>query len=276
MYTQFNIDSRVRNVIVGSALLALAGCSDSDPVPVETPADTNLTAFTISADASQEIPANASAATAAGTFTLDQTTLALTGSVTVTGTVATAAHIHGGLAGGNGGVVMALEVDGATISVPADTTLAADQMQSMLNGEYYLNIHSAEFGGGEIRDQLTRPGLEVIQVSLSGDNEVPAVTSTASGTGYVTLDTTTGAMRVQVITTGITTPTASHVHTAVAGENGGVLFALTQDEGVVGNFAGSVETLEAAALTTVLDGGTYINVHSAENAGGELRGQIVR
>lgn len=271
MYSSFNINHKFRNALLASALLTLAGCSDSD-----TPAvDTNIASFAVLADAGQEIPTNDSAATATGTLTLDQTTLALSGSVTVTGTDATAAHIHEGAAGTNGGVIIELVVDGATISVPAGTSLAADQMESMLNGDYYINIHSAAFLGGEIRDQLTRPGLEVILVTLSGDNEVPVVTSQGSGTGYVTLDTATGSMQVQVVTTGITTPNAAHVHTGIAGENGDVLFALTQDAAEVGSFNGSVDTLEAAALTSVVDGGTYLNVHSAENASGELRGQIV-
>ena len=276
MYGSLNIDHKVRNGLLAIMVLTLAGCSDSNTTTEEAPSDPNLVSFAISADAGQEIPTNTSTATATGTLTLDQTTMALSGSVAVTGTDATVAHLHESVAGSNGGVIISLEVDGATISVPESTAIAADQMQSMLAGNYYINIHSAAFAGGEIRDQLTRPGLEVIQVTLSGDNEVPAVTSQGSGTGYVTLDTVTGAMQVRIITTGIITPTVAHIHTGAAGANGGVLFALTPDEAEVGNFAGSLDSLEAADLTSVLDGGTYLNVHSAENTGGELRGQIVR
>ena len=275
MYQQRMIKRALPTGILAAALLALAGCSDSD-TPTEEAADTNVVSFAVSADASQEIPSNASTGSATGTFTLDQTTGALVGSVTVVETEATAAHIHEGVAGSNGGVILALDIDGTTITVPESTVIAADQIESMLSGGYYLNIHSAANPAGEIRDQLTRPGLEVIQVALTGDNEVPAVTTEATGTGYVTLDTETGAMQVRVITTGIITPTASHVHTGIAGENGGVLFPLIQDEAEVGNFAGAVATLEPAPLTAVLDGGTYLNVHSAEVASGELRGQIVR
>jgi hypothetical protein len=260
----------VKTSIFAGVLLALAGCSDSD-MPA---ADANVVSFAISADAGQVMPTNPSTGAATGTLTLNQMTLAMSGTVMVTGTEATVAHIHEGIAGTSGGVILELVVDGATISVPESTTIAADQMQKMLSGEYYLNIHSTTYPSGEIRDQLTKPGIEVIQVALSGDNEVPAVVSQGSGTGYVTLDTATGFMQVQVITTGITTPTVAHVHTGIVGANGLPLFELTQDAAEVGNYAGTA-TLEAAALTSVQDGGTYLNVHSAESPAGELRGQIV-
>jgi hypothetical protein len=273
MYKSMMTKNVLKTSIFAGALLALAGCSDSDTPVAEAP-DANMVSFAISADAAQVIPTNASTGTAAGTLTLDQMSLGLSGSITVTGTEVTVAHIHEGIAGSTGDLILELTVDGATVSIPESTILAADQMQSMLNGDYYLNIHSTAFPDGEIRDQLTAPGIEVVQVALSGDNEVPAITSPGSGTGYVTLDTATGSMQVRVITTGITTPNAAHVHTGIVGANGAALFALTQDTAEVGIFTGS-ETLDAAALASVVAGGTYFNIHSAENASGELRGQIV-
>ncbi|MFT4727721.1 MAG: hypothetical protein ACI9UN_002219 [Granulosicoccus sp.] len=103
---------------------------------------------------------------------------------------------------------------------------------------------------------MSGPGINVIQVTLSGDNEVPAVTSQGSGTGYVTLDTTSGAMRVQILTSGVITPEAAHVHTGIAGENGDVLFALPQNESELSNYSGS-DTLDAAGIATALAGGLY-------------------
>lgn len=272
MYKSMISTKALRISIVAGALLALAGCSDSDS-PTEEIVDTTMVSFAVSADAGQEVPPNPSTGMATGTLTLDQTSGALTGSVMVTDTMATAAHIHTGSAGVNGDVLITLDLDGTTISVPEMTMLTADQMQSMLDGDFYLNIHSVAYTSGELRDQLTGPGVQVIQVMLSGDNEVPPVTSQGSGTGYVTLNTTTGAMQVQVLTTGITTPNAAHVHTGLADANGDVLFPLTQDESEIGNFSGS-DTLDTAGIATAVAGGLYLNVHSAENTSGELRGQI--
>jgi hypothetical protein len=95
-------------------------------------------------------------ATGSGAFTLNTTTGALSGSVTIAGMTATMAHIHEGEAGVNGGVVIALTegMDGMW-SVPADTTLTEAQMTTMEAGGYYTNFHSAAFTSGEIRGQVT-------------------------------------------------------------------------------------------------------------------------
>jgi len=259
--------------VAASLLLLIAGCSDSDSTTDGDDMAPSLTTISISATGTQEIPVNDSVGSATGTLRLDAATGALTGTITTDITVS-ASHFHEGIAGTNGEVVLQLDVNDSTISVPESTILTADQIQTLLSGSYYINIHSAEFPGGELRDQIAPAGIEVVQVALSGANEVPPVETAASGTGYVTLDSTTGAMQVVVHTTGLITPSASHIHTAAAGETGDVLLPLTQDEAEVGNFAGSVSELSAGELESVMSGDTYINVHSAEVPSGELRGQI--
>ena len=80
----------------------------------------------------------------------------MTGSVTITGMTASMAHIHEGEAGVNGGVLLGLTggTDGMW-SVPANTTLTADQMGVMADGGLYTNFHSDAFPSGEIRGQIT-------------------------------------------------------------------------------------------------------------------------
>lgn len=269
----------VRQVLMSlGLLLAVAACSsdNDDSNDSNPPAGSDSIAFSVAADGTQEIPATGSAASATGTLTLDQTTGALTGSVTTTGVTTDAAHIHDGFAGTNGGVILMLDVDGATVSVPDGTVLTADQQATMLAGGYYVNIHSAAIPTGEIRGQLAPAGITVLQVALAGSSEVPAVTSAGAGTAYLTVDDTTGAAVINVITTGLTTPTAAHLHGGFAGSNGGVLEALEQDAAEVGNFSSSAGTvLSAENLASLLGGGTYINVHTDEVPSGELRGQVL-
>jgi len=79
----------------------------------------------------------------------------VSGTVKVTGMVATAAHIHKGAAGQNGPVVLPLvKLDDTTWGVPASTEISEANYQSYLNGEYYINVHSEKYPGGEIRGQL--------------------------------------------------------------------------------------------------------------------------
>ena len=108
-------------------------------------------------------------------------------------------------------------------------------------------------------------------VTLSGANEVPAVTTSASGTGSVTVkDDKSVAGKITV--SGMT-PTAAHIHEGAAGKNGPVAVPFTKT---------GDNTFEAAAGAKLTDaqyqaykaGNLYVNVHSAKNPDGEIRAQL--
>ena len=66
-----------------------------------------------------------------------------------------AAHIHVGAAGVNGPVIIPLAGGpGGVWSVPPGAKLTAEQMEAYKAGGLYVNLHSAEPKGGEIRTQL--------------------------------------------------------------------------------------------------------------------------
>ena len=66
-----------------------------------------------------------------------------------------AAHIHIGAAGVNGPIIVPLANTAVDVwSVPANTRLSADHYAAFKRGELYVNAHSAQFPGGEIRAQL--------------------------------------------------------------------------------------------------------------------------
>lgn len=101
-----------------------------------------------------EVPAVATKATGSGTiiFNSDKT---LSGSVTTAGVAATAAHIHLGKTGTNGPVIITLVRDGDNgWKVPEGARLDESQYRAYMNGELYVNVHSAAHKGGEIRGQL--------------------------------------------------------------------------------------------------------------------------
>lgn len=75
------------------------------------------------------------------------------------------AHIHGGAAGSNGGVVVPLMFAGTTSgNVTGTATVRTTFADSMANGLSYVNIHTSAYPGGEIRAQL---GDLVLPVKLS-------------------------------------------------------------------------------------------------------------
>ena len=110
------------------------------------------------------------------------------------------------------------------------------------------------------------------KVTLSGSEEVPAVTTSASGSGTITINadkTVSGS----VTTTGIAA-VAAHIHEAPAGKNGPVIVPLAKSaDGNTWSVAAGAR-LTDAQYDSYKAGNLYVNVHSAAHKGGELRGQL--
>jgi len=102
----------------------------------------------------KEVPPVKTAASGSGTITINSD-MTVAGSVTTMGVAGTMAHIHQAAAGTNGPVIVPLTKSGdATWSVPAGAKLSDAQYRAYKAGELYVNVHSAENKGGEIRGQL--------------------------------------------------------------------------------------------------------------------------
>lgn len=103
---------------------------------------------------SQEVPPVTTSASGGGTITVGADK-SVSGSVTTTGVVGIAAHIHQAAAGQNGPVIVPLAKTGDNVwSVPAGAKLTDDQNAAFKAGNLYVNVHSAANKGGEIRGQL--------------------------------------------------------------------------------------------------------------------------
>jgi CHRD domain len=116
------------------------------------------TVYTMQLNGALEVPANASAATGNVTVTLDQATRGILIDGTFAGLTSpvTAAHIHGPApAGMNAAIIIPLTITGTTDgTVSATTTMDQAQMDMMLGGMTYVNIHSTNYPAGEIRAQV--------------------------------------------------------------------------------------------------------------------------
>ena len=109
-----------------------------------------------------------------------------------------------------------------------------------------------------------------LNLTLSGAEEVPAVTTAAKGSGTITIG-DDGAVSGSVTTTGIA-GTAAHIHEGAPGKSGPVAVALTKDGDSFKVPAGA--KLSDAQLASFKAGNLYVNVHSAANPKGELRAQL--
>jgi hypothetical protein len=126
---------------------------------------------------------------------------------------------------------------------------------------------------------------------LHGGNEIPAINTGAAGTATVSLNATTGVLtyRVDVYNMPVGT-TAGHFHVGAPGVAGPTVINFTVATGISNDYA-ITGTATSANLTlraaqgigswddfqqALLLGNMYINVHSTNNPGGEIRGQVVR
>ncbi|GGW95629.1 CHRD domain-containing protein [Alteromonas halophila] len=188
---------------------------------------------------------------------------------------ATAAHIHTGYAGETGGVVVGLmqhsEMDGVWMTDGA-IALDGEVATRLLSGGHYTNFHTPAFPNGEIRGQITPDNIEVYGITATGDQEVPAVTTSAYGYGAFTLNTDTGALRGQVSVFDIT-PNMAHLHEGEAGSNGGVVFGL-ESNGMGMWFVPDNTMLTDGQIETMQAAGYYTNFHTDAFPDGELRGQV--
>jgi hypothetical protein len=112
-----------------------------------------------------------------------------------------------------------------------------------------------------------------MSISLTGDAEVPPVTTSAKGSGQITVKsdrTVSGSIKV----TGLV-PTKAHIHEGAVGKNGPPIITLTQTGGDSFAVPAGVR-LTDAQYTSFTTGELYINVHSAQYPNGEIRAQLLR
>lgn len=110
-----------------------------------------------------------------------------------------------------------------------------------------------------------------MSLKLTGDQEVPAVTTSATGEAKFSVAkdmTVTG----KVTTKGLM-GTAAHIHEAPPGKAGPPIITLTKS----GDDSWTVpegSKLTAAQYEALKAGNLYVNVHSAEHKPGEIRAQL--
>ena len=112
-----------------------------------------------------------------------------------------------------------------------------------------------------------------LKAELKGANEVPPVNANGLGNAIVTYDTASKKLSWKVTYDGLSgNVTAAHFHgPAATDKNAPVVLPF------VGNFASPFEgsaTLTDAQAADILAGNWYINIHTAENKPGEIRGQV--
>lgn len=234
---------------------------------------------------SNAVPAITSPASGTITATLNGNVLVVEGSFEgLTGDYS-ASHIHIGMAGEAGGVMIPLtasvnEDNRSGAYTEADNTfeLSSGQIDTLDTRLLYINIHSSNYPGGEIRGQLVPQADAYFRTNLSGAFSMSAVKTRGSGSAILELR--DDSLFISGAFSGLSEAyTASHIHAGLTGVNGGVEFGLTpslNEDETSGVWLASDNKFELTAgqKEALMNREYYINVHTTANPGGEIRGQI--
>jgi hypothetical protein len=116
---------------------------------------------------------------------------------------------------------------------------------------------------------------EKFKATLDGKSENPPNTSAATGTADIDWDAATKKLSWKLTYQGLSGPaTAAHFHgPAEAGKNAGVAVAIPNATSSPVEGSATLTDAQAADLAA---GKYYVNIHTAANPGGEIRGQVMK
>ncbi|TAE27558.1 MAG: CHRD domain-containing protein [Cytophagales bacterium] len=209
-----------------------------------------------------------------GTFVgiLDRSTRVLNYTVTYSGITPSAGHIHRiNAANGNGPVEIPFANLGSPI-IGTATLTTNSRVDSLINGFYYVNLHTPANPGGEIRGNVRVDGPIKLKATLSGAAERPnPVVTSASGSFAGVIDPTTRVLNYTVTYAGLT-PSAGHLHRInAANGNGPVEIGFAS---LGSPIIGTATLTTSTRVDSLLNGFYYANLHTPAFPGGEIRGDI--
>jgi hypothetical protein len=131
---------------------------------------------------------------------------------------------------------------------------------------------------------------ETYVATLEGGQEVPARQSSGTGRAIALVSKSGDRIDVSVTISGLTNVTQAHIHRAPAGTNGGIVFWLWErnnsrypptPEQVGRSWVNPSDEPRDTPLTQAMvdelrAGNLYVNFHTTQFPGGEIRGQLRR
>lgn len=198
------------------------------------------------------------------------------------------AHLHKGVAGTNGGLLVDLSsfisMDGKSMfgTVEIDDSIKSVFQSYVKMGMVYLNLHTTANPNGEIRGQIKsdanlRFDARIDTLQITGNLASPSM---GIGVAKLSLNATFDTLKYYYVVSNLTGAiAATHIHNAEPNMDGPVVYEFP-NSAINGNVISGMWTktdgLTAELVNQLLYGNLYIAVHTAANPGGELRGQIIR
>ncbi len=179
------------------------------------------------------------------------------------------AHIHLGMIGYDGPIQFGFSSPTSPIS--ETWALTATDVDNLLAGYFYINIHSNDFPAGEIRGQFVLdPTAATLPLDQSQENSCAGTGSSATGTANVTLKPGGAELTVNVVHN-VTGVTGGHVHLGAPCIDGAVQFGFSSATSPINE----IWYLTQNDVINLFRDDLYVNIHSGTFPAGEIRGQII-
>lgn len=185
---------------------------------------------------------------------------------------ATVMHIHQGAPGVNGDPLFDLGDPESPVTATW-TGMTAANINDLLNGNLYINIHTAGRPAGEIRGQIVTRSVDFVPFTADGGQVVPPNDSTSTATCTADLNGAATALDVSCTHT-LASPSAAHIHQAPFGQTGPIVYTFGSPASPL-NASVPLTPEQVAAFAAAF---LYLDVHTAggteEDPADEIRGQI--
>ena len=205
--------------------------------------------------------------------------------------VAGGSHLHRALFGSNGPVFTLLNADVAGSNRAGEYaaesnifSLTSGQIDTIKNRMAYVNIHTVDAPGGELRAQLMPLANSYFTANLMSYNAIPVKDSDANGGVMVE------RVQQELLVSGsfsdleskvaVSIADGVHIHMGSSIESGPVEFPLNSVfamDTLSGSFMAMDNRFDADAMQidNLIDGMNYVNLHTINQASGEIRGQLL-
>lgn len=244
-------------------------------------ASANFTAnllFAAKLTGDQETPSVSTTGYGVATFILNATrdTLCISATMRDLSSPITSAHIHAGSYGLAGPVIFDLSpfITGNRINATLSGGMITPQVVgALIARQFYINVHTVNNVDGEVRGQIELETDFHFKAFLDGAQIVPSVSTPAIGLASFDLHKDYMYLQINTQITGLSGPiTTAQLHYGAPGINGPEVALL--DTFINGNTI-VAEIPDTLFIYDLLAGNIYINVNTAANPIGEVRGQIL-
>lgn len=222
------------------------------------------------------VPAVTTDAIGVATVTFDDnyTTATINMTVTNLSSKVKEVHIHSGKVGTNGPVKFDLSADYKEGRLTSSFSVTRDDVAGLIDGDFYVNVHTDIFPMGELRGQLVLEAAESFTAIMEGKNEIPVVNTEGRGLASVIYTSNTNVLELNILASKLSSPiTGIHLHRGDATTSGPVIEDLTSY--LVENTV-IVKIKAGNYISDLRSGNIYINVHTSEYPMGEIRGQLAK